>query len=70
MLFKLFNYDNFIYLGNKDYKVCRFCGKKESEVTFNKIAHATPECTGNRYLASYYECDECNKKFGRQLESE
>ncbi len=68
--FELLNHKNFVYLGDGKHKVCRFCGKSESEVTFNKIAHVIPESTGNQYLASYYECDRCNEKFGRQLESE
>lgn len=68
--FVLLNHKDFVYLGNENYKVCRFCRKNEPEVTFDKIAHAIPESTGNKYLASYYECDSCNEKFGKQLESE
>lgn len=58
------------YLGCKDNKICRFCGKKEPDVTFRKIAHALPESIGNHALATYYECDECNTFFGNKLENE
>ncbi len=68
--FKLLNYTDFFYLGSVEQKICRFCGKSEPEVTFEKIAHALPESTGNHFLVSYYECDKCNKLFARQLENE
>jgi len=42
---------------------CRFCGKTEPDITFNKVAHAIPHFIGNRTLKSTYECDECNEKF-------
>ena len=60
-----------MYLGNELNKVCRFCGKTEKNgTTFNKIAHALPECIGNKCLASYYECDKCNERFGATIETE
>ncbi len=68
--FKLCVQTEFEYLGNAEPRVCRFCGKREPDVSFIKIAHVIPESTGNHFLASYYECDSCNGKFGRQLESE
>lgn len=68
--FALLNQTDFEFLGKKEQRVCRFCGKSEPDVTFEKIAHVIPESTGNQFLASYYECDICNKKFGRQLETE
>lgn len=53
-----------IYLGNKTERRCRFCGQtKEDGATFRKKAHALSHLIGNRYLLSYYECDECNEKF-------
>lgn len=64
------NYSNDTYIGDKDKKVCRFCGKGEEEVTFELRAHVLPECIGNKYLLSYYECDICNKKFGKSIEGE
>lgn len=68
--FSLLNQIDFEFLGNKEQRICRFCRKSEPDVTFEKIAHVIPESTGNQFLASYYECDVCNKKFGRQLEAE
>lgn len=54
------------FLGDKDSKVCRFCGKSQSEkVTFKKKAHAISNLVGNNELFSYYECDECNRNFSR-----
>jgi len=58
-----------IYLGNKDEGNCRFCKKSVPEVTFNTIAHAIPEFVGNKQLFSYYECDSCNSKFARLVET-
>nr|WP_297767890.1 HNH endonuclease [uncultured Butyrivibrio sp.] len=58
------------YLGNRNKKECRFCGKRVPETTFRKIAHAFPESIGNKTLASYYECDSCNEKFGETIEND
>ena len=51
------------YLGNKDLQVCRFCNNQSPKVSFKQIAHALPEFIGNKFLFSYYECDDCNKLF-------
>lgn len=59
-----------LILGDSVHKKCRFCGKSEPEVKFNKEAHVFPRCTGNVYLLSNYECDTCNHFFGNTLESE
>lgn len=58
-----------IYIGNKDDRVCRFCGKVKEETTFKKVAHAIPELIGNKVLISFEECDECNENFSK-LENE
>ncbi len=42
---------------------CRFCGKGQPNVTFEKVAHAIPHFIGNQTLKSEYECDECNQLF-------
>ena len=57
-------------IGNSQKKICRFCGKGENEVSFNKIAHVFPESIGNHVLASNYECDKCNEFFGDTIENE
>src|SRR5271168_378059 len=49
---------------------CRFCGLNEPKVTFRKVAHAIPECTGNRSLTTDYECDVCNRLFGEGIEND
>lgn len=51
-------------------RTCRFCGKSEPEVTFNKVAHAIPHFIGNRTLKSEYECDECNGNVFSPMESQ
>lgn len=56
-------------IGNPKDKKCRFCGKKEGEVSFKKIAHVFPEAIGNKALASNYECDNCNQYFGNTIEN-
>lgn len=64
------NFDHEEYLGNCEKKVCRFCGRDESKVSFGDKPHVFPICTGNVNLLSYYECDECNHFFGDRLEGE
>ena len=67
----LLNSTEYVYLGNKETKVCRFCGDDETNgATFNKLAHAFPESIGNRCLATYYECDKCNERFGKTIEND
>ncbi|KIA92251.1 hypothetical protein OC25_17600 [Pedobacter kyungheensis] len=51
-------------------KICRFCNQRWPVVKFKKIAHALPRCIGNNVLFSYNECDDCNNKFGRLLETQ
>jgi len=58
-----------IFLGDKEKKKCRFCGKDSGETKFRKIAHAIPEFVENYTLFSYYECDCCNEKFSKTLEN-
>ena len=59
-----------IFLGNKDERVCRFCGLDEQKVTFKEEAHAIPEALGNKSLFGYYECDTCNHFFGNGIEND
>lgn len=57
------------FIGDKNRRKCRFCGKEKEETTFKKVAHAIPELVGNKVLISFEECDECNEIFSK-LESE
>jgi len=59
-----------VYLGDKESRQCRFCGKSSPDVTFLNDAHAVPECLGNTTLLSYYECDSCNQEFGDGIEND
>jgi len=52
-------------LGEIEKRFCRFCGKGIPDTTFSDEAHALPELIGNKHLVSYYECDNCNKKFSK-----
>ena len=58
------------FLGDKNNRRCRFCGKAKPEVSFRKDAHAIPECLGNKSLFTYYECDACNQGFGSGCEND
>jgi len=58
-----------IEIGNKQNKICRFCGKNESQTTFKTISHSIPECLGNKTLICLDECDECNKFFSEDIEN-
>lgn len=56
--------DKKIFLGEKENRTCRFCGRSKADgVTFKKEAHALSNLIGNNSLFSYYECDECNQRF-------
>ena len=59
-----------IALGDKSSRKCRFCDKGEKETTFKNEAHAIPEFIGNKTLVALYECDICNAKFSKLLESQ
>lgn len=56
------------YIGSKENRVCRYCGKTKPEVSFTLEAHAIPEFTGNKSLIAYDECDICNERFSRVIE--
>lgn len=51
--------------GNKDFKVCRFCGKTQDDVTFNNRSHVVPKLLGNFLVVSNFECDVCNSYFSK-----
>jgi len=53
----------------KSERICRFCKKKAPLVTFKNDANIFPMALGNKYLVSDFECDECNKKFGKYEDS-
>lgn len=59
-----------VVLGDKQNRVCRFCGRCSPAVKFNKVAHAIPEALGNKSIESTYECDECNESFGGGIEND
>lgn len=59
-----------VFLGEREPRICRFCGKSKPQVTFNLKAHALPELLGNKSLFSLYECDECNSFFGSGIEND
>ena len=44
----------------KSKRVCRFCGRRMPDVTFNNVAHAIQEGLGNKLLICNEECDSCN----------
>lgn len=52
-------------LKEADKRVCRFCNKSMPNVTFKNEAHTIPEFLGNKGSISDFECDTCNKHFGK-----
>lgn len=73
------HYEVRVYKGNvrrsigvydKKLRVCRFCGRKIPEVSFNHKAHAISEALGNKGLICLEECDECNKRFNESIEQD
>lgn len=46
-------------------RTCRYCGHSYPKVTFNNKAHTIPEFLGNTHSVSDFECDTCNKQFGK-----
>ncbi len=59
-----------VFLGADHNRRCRFCGRVEPETTSDKIAHAIPELIGNKILCSYWECDSCNRWFGKNYDDQ
>ena len=55
-------------LGSCTPRRCRYCLRQEPATCFKKIAHAIPECLGNRTLISHDECDHCNDRFSQTIE--
>lgn len=54
---------------NRNKRICRFCGKRMPEVTFDKDAHVIPESIGgSKNMLCYEECDSCNEEFGKGIE--
>lgn len=51
------------HLGNKG--ECRYCGRSDGAVPFQKKAHTFPEALGNKWVFSNDECDECNEIFSQ-----
>jgi hypothetical protein len=51
--------------GEKENKVCRFCGKTDRETTFENKSHVVPKFLGNFLVLSNFECDVCNAYFSR-----
>lgn len=54
--------------GQKSKRICRFCKKSQPEVEFNNDAHAISEALGNKKIIQNEECDDCNKKFDKEIE--
>ena len=58
-----------IFLGTKEYRTCRFCGKGDGQTSFRMKAHVVPEFMGNKHYFSYFECDSCNQYFSKLEDS-
>ena len=51
--------------GNKQNRVCRFCGRRAPDVAYTSVAHAISEGLGNKLLFCNEECDDCNNKLSK-----
>jgi hypothetical protein len=49
---------------------CCFCGVENNGRNFSNRAHIIPASFGNKTYFSKDECNNCNKKFGQEYESE
>ncbi len=58
------------YFGSKNDRRCRFCDRAEPLVHFRKDAHVYPEALGNKRFFTYWECDDCNERFGGSIEND
>ncbi len=69
-VYELVNHDfitNEEIKGLKDskFRKCRYCNKSYPDVKFDNRAHTMPEFLGNNFSLSDFECDTCNKLFGK-----
>lgn len=53
-----------VYVGNRDYPVCRFCEETDKK-EFSDKAHAIGESLGNKTLFCYEECNKCNHSLNK-----
>jgi hypothetical protein len=70
---KVFDTSSKISIGepNRKNRICRFCkmGEKDGK-KFKKKAHAFSEALGNKTIVLNEECDDCNEKFGSNIEKD
>ncbi len=70
---KVFDTSSKISIGehNRKNRICRFCkmGEKDGK-KFKKKAHAFSEALGNKTIILNEECDNCNEKFGSNIEKD
>jgi hypothetical protein len=59
-----------LHIGPRQPRVCRFCGRSDSETLFRDGAHAIPAAFGNRKVFSNEECYDCNHRIGSKLEND
>ena len=50
-------------------KQCAICGKFEGQVAFKNEAHIIPACLGNSIYLSHEECDDCNDRLNKEVDS-
>ncbi|MCC6642357.1 MAG: hypothetical protein IT386_14450 [Deltaproteobacteria bacterium] len=58
------------YRGNRDRKRCAVCDRTAPDASFRTAPHLLPACTGNRFLFTREECDDCNLDAGQQTEDD
>lgn len=72
---RVFKGDSRMRIGveEKAKRVCRFCGKSTQSIPkakFGNKSHAISESLGNKGLVCLEECDDCNKRLGKNIEQD
>ena len=49
-------------------RICRFCGLKIPNTSFDSKSHSISEALGNKIIVTNDECDDCNANFGEHIE--
>ena len=62
------SYERKFVINDAVQKLCRFCGKNDTQAKFSDEAHAISALLGNKKVFLANECDECNHFFGETLE--
>jgi len=66
----LFKSEDFRKIGDIKNRKCRFCDKDYLSTTFDNESHIIPRALGSNALIGYNECDACNDKYNKQIDTD